>query len=53
MELSTNRFYEMMNNGDFWSEKRHYYVVIDFFYDPQNSCSDEWISKAIQLRLEM
>lgn len=34
-----------------WFIEQYRKVVIDFFYDPQNSCSYEWMSKAIQLGL--
>jgi len=35
-----------------WFIDQYQKVVIDFFYDPRNICSYEWLAKAIQLGLE-
>ncbi|WP_086444014.1 HD domain-containing protein [Candidatus Enterococcus lemimoniae] len=35
-----------------WFIDQYQKVVIDFFYDPRNICSYEWMAKAIQLGLE-
>ncbi|WP_086312039.1 hypothetical protein A5821_003295 [Enterococcus sp. 7F3_DIV0205] len=34
-----------------WFIEQYRKIVIDFFYDPQNICSYEWMSKAIQIGL--
>lgn len=35
-----------------WFIDQYRKIVIDFFYDPRNICSYEWMAKAIQLGLE-
>lgn len=35
-----------------WFMDQYKKIVIDFFYDPRNICSYEWMAKAIQLGLE-